>query len=49
MDNLWTNFFFAYAIVDRNLKINLKDARNRCEVVRFANEKDLNQLFAESF
>ena len=47
--NLGTNFLFAYANVHRNLKIHLKDAWNGWEVVRFANEKDLNNLFAKSF
>ena len=48
-DNPWTNFFFAYPDVHGNLKIRLKDARNGQEVVRFANEKDFNNLFAKSF
>ena len=47
--NLGTNFLFAYANVHRNLKIHLKDAWNGWEVVRFANEKDFNNLFAKSF
>ena len=41
-------FLFAYADVHGNLKIRLKDARNGQEVVRFANEKDFNNLFAKS-
>ena len=48
-DNPWTNFLFAYADVHGNLKIRLKDVRNGREVVRFANEKDLSNLFAKSF
>ena len=48
-DNPGTNFLFTYVDVHRNLKIRLKDARNGCEVVRFDNEKDFNQLFAKSF
>ena len=35
--------------VHRNLKSRLKNARNGREVVRFANEKDFNHLFAKSF
>ena len=48
-DNPGTNFLFAYADVHGNLKIRLKNSRNRCEVVRFDNEKDFNQLFGKSF
>ena len=48
-DNHGTNFLFAYADVHGNLKIRLKDARNRREVVRFVKEKDFNNLFARSF
>ena len=48
-DSPGTNFLFAYADVHRNLKIRLKDARNGWEVVRFANVKDFNNLFAKSF
>ena len=48
-DNPGTNFLFVCANVHRNLKIHLKDARNGWEGVRFANEKDFSNLFAESF
>ena len=48
-DSPGTNFLFAYADVHGNLKIRLKDARNRREVIRFAIEKDFNNLFAKSF
>ena len=44
-----TNFLFAYADVHRNLKFSLKDARNGQEVVKFAYEKDFNNLFVKSF
>ena len=49
MENPRTNFIFAYAHVPENLKIRLKDARNGRELIRFTNEKDFNNLFAESF
>ena len=48
-DSPGSNFLFAYADVHGNLKILLKDARNRREVIRFAFEKDFNNLFAKSF
>ena len=48
-DNNGTNFLFAYADIHTNLKICLKDARNGWEVVRFANEKDFNNLFPKCF
>ena len=48
-DNPGTNVSFAYADVQGNLKICLKDARNEQQVVKFANEKDFNNLFAKSF
>ena len=47
--NPGTNFLFAYADVHRNLKFSLKDARNGQEVVKFAYEKDFNNLFVKSF
>ena len=47
--NPGTNVSFAYADVLGNLKICLKDARNEQQVVKFANEKDFNNLFAKSF
>ena len=43
------NFLFPFADVHGNLKNRLKNARNGCEVVRFDNQKDFNQLFAKSF
>ena len=48
-NNPGTNFLFAYADVHRNLKFSLKDARNGQEVVKFAYEKDFNNLFVKSF
>ena len=48
-DNPGTNVSFAYADVQGNLKICLKDAKNEQQVVKFANEKDFNNLFAKSF
>ena len=48
-NNPGTNFPFAYADVHRNLKFSLKDARNGQEVVKFAYEKDFNNLFVKSF
>ena len=42
-------FSLHYADVHGNFKIDLKDARNGWEVVRFNNEKDFNNLFAKSF
>ena len=47
--NPGTKFLFTYADVHGNLKSRLKDARNGREVVRFANGKDFNNLFAKSF
>ena len=48
-NNPGTNFLFAYADVHRNLKFSLKDARTGQEVVKFAYEKDFNNLFVKSF
>ena len=48
-DNPGINFLFAYANVQGNVKIRLKDARNGQEVARFNNEKDFDNLFAKSF
>ena len=44
-----TNFLSAYADGHVDLKIPLQDARNRRQVVRFADEKDFIDSFAKTF